>query len=164
MLTFTFDNILLADSTTNELLSHGFIKYTISPLSNAVNGLQIKNVAGIYFDYNLAVETNTTLNTLSLAAAIPSVNYERTKVEVYPNPFSIQTTIKLSGTKGNFKSAQLKSYDVAGRDFSAKCNITVATLTDEMLWTIENNGLKGLFIYKIADENLTIASGKILIQ
>ncbi|MDQ3020307.1 MAG: hypothetical protein M3R36_07025 [Bacteroidota bacterium] len=56
---WTFDNILLPDSTRNELRSHGFIKYRIRPKNNLFIGDEIKNTAHIYFDYNLPVATNT---------------------------------------------------------------------------------------------------------
>ena len=58
---WTFDNILLPDSTTNEPLSHGFIKYRIKPKNNLVIGDIIYNTANIYFDYNEPVITNTTV-------------------------------------------------------------------------------------------------------
>lgn len=164
LVTFTFDNILLPDSTTNELMSHGFIKYTISPLPNAVSGQQVKNVAGIYFDYNSAVATNTTLNTLSLAAGIPSVNYESTKAVAYPNPFTNQTTIRLATTKLNYAATQLKIYDLTGRDVTSQSTISAALYNGETYWTLKSNSLAGMFIYKITEGNKQLASGKITIQ
>lgn len=62
--TFLFRNILLPDSTTNEALSHGFVKYQINPLSNLSEETQITNEAGIFFDFNPPIFTNTTLNTM----------------------------------------------------------------------------------------------------
>lgn len=56
---WTFNNILLPDSTTNEPASHGFIKYRVRPKNNLVLGDEIKNTAYIYFDYNVPVVTNT---------------------------------------------------------------------------------------------------------
>ncbi len=61
ILIWTFNNILLPDSTTNEVLSHGFIKYKIKPKNNLVIGDVITNSANIYFDYNEPVITNTTV-------------------------------------------------------------------------------------------------------
>jgi len=58
-LTWTFNNILLADSNRNEPASHGFIAYRVKPKNSLVIGDVIKNTASIYFDYNLPVETNT---------------------------------------------------------------------------------------------------------
>jgi uncharacterized repeat protein (TIGR01451 family) len=57
-LTWTFPNINLVDSITNEPLSHGYIVYQIRPKNNVVTGDIIHNDASIYFDYNLPVATN----------------------------------------------------------------------------------------------------------
>jgi len=60
---FTFNYILLPDSTTNEPESHGFIQYSVKPKNTLVIGDSIKNTAYIYFDFNEPVVTNT-VNTL----------------------------------------------------------------------------------------------------
>ncbi len=64
-----FNNIMLPDSNINEPLSHGFIRYRVNPLDNLVLGNQVKNKAGIYFDYNKVVQTNQVINTV--AATMP---------------------------------------------------------------------------------------------
>ena len=58
-LTWQFDNIKLPDNSINEPASHGYIAYRIKPLPTVAVGDTIKNTAGIYFDYNLPVATNT---------------------------------------------------------------------------------------------------------
>lgn len=60
MLAWTFTNILLPDSNTNEPLSHGYVIYRIKPKSALVTGDEVKNTASIYFDFNPPVQTNTT--------------------------------------------------------------------------------------------------------
>lgn len=62
-LTITYDNILLVDSLTNEPESHGYFAYTIQAHPDALD-LQVTNTAGIYFDFNQPIITNTTLNTV----------------------------------------------------------------------------------------------------
>jgi uncharacterized repeat protein (TIGR01451 family) len=64
VLKFTFNNIDLTDSTTDELNSHGFVKYKISPKASTPLGTRINNSADIYFDYNFPVRTNTAFVTL----------------------------------------------------------------------------------------------------
>lgn len=56
--TFTFNNILLADSNINEPASHGYITYRIKPKAGLQVGDKIYNSASIYFDFNLPVVTN----------------------------------------------------------------------------------------------------------
>ena len=65
---WTFSNILLPDSNRNEPKSHGFIRYRIKPKNTLVIGDQIKNKAYIIFDYNGAIITNETINTVSLTS------------------------------------------------------------------------------------------------
>ncbi|MDH4473361.1 MAG: T9SS type A sorting domain-containing protein [Fluviicola sp.] len=64
VLEWTFSNILLPDSTTNENASHGFVTFTVNQNQNLANGTQINNRANIYFDFNEAIVTNTTNHTI----------------------------------------------------------------------------------------------------
>ncbi len=63
LLQWTFLNINLPDSSTNEIESNGFIKYKIDLAAHEVGSI-FTNVADIYFDFNLPITTNTTINTL----------------------------------------------------------------------------------------------------
>ena len=63
-LVFTFPDILLPDSTTNEAASHGFVEYALTPVSDIDFGTQIKNKAAIYFDFNDPIITNETVQTI----------------------------------------------------------------------------------------------------
>ena len=62
VLSFTFDNILLPDSTTNEPESHGFISFTIEQDEDILPGTVFENTAFIYFDFNDPIMTNTTFH------------------------------------------------------------------------------------------------------
>ncbi len=61
---WTFANILLPDSTTNESESHGYVEFKIKQNENNPDGATIENFADIYFDYNEPVRTNTEVNTV----------------------------------------------------------------------------------------------------
>lgn len=63
-MTFTFDNILLPDSTINFNGSQGYITYTITPKEGLDENTIIENTASIYFDFNPPIVTNTTKNTM----------------------------------------------------------------------------------------------------
>lgn len=58
-LKFLFPNILLPDSNTNEVASHGFIQYSVKLNAGLPEGTLISNRADIYFDFNQPVLTNT---------------------------------------------------------------------------------------------------------
>ena len=62
MLIFNFPNILLPDLNTNEVASHGFVKYEIYPKDGLDENTIIENTANIFFDFNPAIVTNTTNN------------------------------------------------------------------------------------------------------
>ena len=61
---FKFNDINLPDSADDPEGSKGFVAFNILPKENLAAGTQIQNTANIYFDYNPAVVTNTTLNTI----------------------------------------------------------------------------------------------------
>jgi uncharacterized repeat protein (TIGR01451 family) len=66
VLTWTFDNINLPDSTRDGVGSNGFARFTVRPLDNLPTGTRIENFADIFFDYNPPVRTNTVFNTLGV--------------------------------------------------------------------------------------------------
>lgn len=62
--TFLFENINLVDSATNPLGSQGFVKFRILSTSALQPGDELPNTAGIYFDQNPPIITNTVVNTV----------------------------------------------------------------------------------------------------
>ena len=57
ILTFTFNNILLPDSNTNEPMSHGLVNFRIKPMLPLALSQEISNTADIYFDFNPPIHT-----------------------------------------------------------------------------------------------------------
>jgi uncharacterized repeat protein (TIGR01451 family) len=57
--TWYFNGIGLPDSNSNEPASHGYIVYRVKLKKTLAAGNVINNTAGIYFDYNAPVQTNT---------------------------------------------------------------------------------------------------------
>jgi uncharacterized repeat protein (TIGR01451 family) len=64
VLSFTFDNINLPDSSRDQAGSNGLVKFTVKSLAGLPDKTRIENFADIFFDYNPPVRTNTVLNTL----------------------------------------------------------------------------------------------------
>jgi uncharacterized repeat protein (TIGR01451 family) len=152
-----FDNIMLADSNSNEPASHGHIQFKINKLNAPVAGQVIENKAYIYFDFNEPVITNTAINTYDVAAGIGSESNWNMNVMAYPNPFSENTTfvIRSERTNGNYVFVLT---DMLGK--------TVAELkTNEKQFTISRNGLEnGMYFYSIKDANGSVGSGKLIIK
>jgi hypothetical protein len=69
-LSWTFANINLPDSTTSEPKSHGFVSFRVRPRSDAPDGADIQNRAGIYFDFNPPVITNAVHNRIFLCGDV----------------------------------------------------------------------------------------------
>ena len=63
-LVFTFNNINLPDSLTNEAGSQGYVNLSIKPKSEVEFGTQIINKAAIYFDFNEPIITNSFIHTI----------------------------------------------------------------------------------------------------
>jgi uncharacterized repeat protein (TIGR01451 family) len=98
ILTFTFDQIFLPDSNVNEAASHGFVRYRILPKNTIALGTRIENRAGIYFDFNEPVITNTVFHTVdtgflerNIVQVFAPSNAERMRIA--PNPVHAGQTI-----------------------------------------------------------------------
>ncbi len=86
-----FDNILLPDSSTNELESNGFVKFSIKQNEENEDGTAIQNTSSIYFDFNNPIVTNTVINTVNDAFFIPNETCESfmamAEMDCGPGPF-----------------------------------------------------------------------------
>jgi hypothetical protein len=110
VLRFTFEDILLPDSTTNEPASHGFVKLRISPVPDIPLGAVIQNRAAIYFDFNKPVITNYVWHTIGenfievdegSSTALDEPERPSPEVKVSPNPFSDQALFQVLNVKEN---------------------------------------------------------------
>lgn len=98
ILKFTFNNINLPDSNVNWEGSQGFIRFRISQKPNLPLGTQIRNRAGIYFDFNDPVITNETMHTIGFPDVISSTNQptkKQTLVKILPNPAKEKAVFEL---------------------------------------------------------------------
>jgi uncharacterized repeat protein (TIGR01451 family) len=117
-LQFTFDNILLPDSTTNLEASQGFVDFFIHTADSIPLGTRIENSAGIYFDFNEPVITNTVFHTIGAdffervsGTFYPSAAAPQWRV--FPNPASDEAMLVLEQAVAGVKTAWL--YDAFGR-------------------------------------------------
>lgn len=84
---FEFEWIMLPDSGSNELASHGYVRYRLRPSQTLQVGDSILNQASIYFDFNEPVITNTAVTQIVTTASMPTSALED-GFELYPNPTS----------------------------------------------------------------------------
>lgn len=154
---FSFPEIFLPDSTVNEIESHGYVTYEVSPKDNLLENTVVKNEAYIYFDYNPAVVTNTVWNTY--VSEIPDVvtgllksSFFEDEVNVSPNPFSDFTIITWKNqTEKNLKikivnsSGQVTLYE----DIENSGNYTVRSKNlSPGLYLFQLSGSRSNFFYR----------------
>ncbi len=138
VLTISFPNINLADSTSNKSASMGFIQYRIKPKKNITLGTQINNTAYIYFDYNEPIITNNAW--VKYPDDISAVGNEtkENELHIFPNPASDFINVNY---KSKTSHVQFEIMDVTGRivSTSKEMKIDVSQLA------------QGLYLLKVAD-------------
>jgi hypothetical protein len=149
---FSFPNINLPDSNSNEPLSHGFVSYKIKLVDNISYGTTIQNTAYIYFDQNPAIITNTTINQCVIAGFNnPAVTTP--SIIISPNPaketVTIGCEIKSKGTVSisllNVLGEKLFHQEYYPSDFTFKTNLNLSSFA---------NGI--YFLELIIDDNRII--------
>ncbi len=159
VLKFTFSNILLPDSTTNEAGSHGFVQFSVRPKADLPLGTVLENSAAIYFDFNDPVITNTTFHTLgqpmlTLLSGVPFAN--DFEVRILPNPVADQATLVIDGCDAGMEKS-FTLYDAIGttyrrEDFSGN------------QYTFNRFNLpEGMYFYRFQTASGQISTGKLLL-
>lgn len=85
-LIFTFDGINLPDSTTDLLGSQGYVSYRVKARSGLLPGDEITNSAGIYFDFNDPIITNTVTHVVETGTGVAA--HAGRPMRLVPNPVS----------------------------------------------------------------------------
>ncbi len=162
VLKFTFNNILLPDSTTNEPASHGYVKYRIKPVGDLQIGDSICNRADIYFDYEPAVLTNTVVTRVAEPDGIEENedkgSWNPSKVRIAPNPFSQNATVYLPDY-GDGNSI-FEVYDMTGR------LVKEMKVNGQHIVTLNRGNLtNGMYVYVLKAENNTLIDrGKFILR
>lgn len=102
LLNFDFPNINLLDSSHHGQCD-GFVRFSIKTKSGLAAGTVINNRAGIYFDDNEVVLTNTTANVIAVLNIPTQTAFAN--LLIYPNPAGDYFTIK--APLGTYKSIAL---------------------------------------------------------
>ncbi|CAN5506439.1 hypothetical protein BH10BAC1_BH10BAC1_10850 [soil metagenome] len=147
ILTVRFPNIMLVDSTVSADSSQGYIQYRIKPKTGLPITTKIYNTASIYFDFNAAVVTNTTINMFRPYTTNINAREFSEGLSIYPNPASDFVNIKVSSES---KNIDVKIYDATGRLVknipNAKSGESTIDISD-----LEN----GLYLINLDDGNST---------
>jgi uncharacterized repeat protein (TIGR01451 family) len=88
---WTFPNILLVDSTTNEPASHGLTRFRIRLHEPVVPGVILANAADIFFDFNPPIRTPDAVVVTDLSTAVGTIATE--DLRLVPNPAQERLTL-----------------------------------------------------------------------
>ncbi|MEN0006244.1 MAG: T9SS type A sorting domain-containing protein, partial [Bacteroidota bacterium] len=158
-LKFTFDNILLPDSTTNEPLSNGYVTYEIAQVKDLPLGTVITNDAAIYFDFNAPIITNETMHTIAedfILVSLLEVESNSLSMQVVPNPTSGYCQIDLVGTP--IQSGVLQLLTAAGQ------LVYQQTFQGQQIELDVSRLPKGLYWFTLATKKGQYARGKIAVK
>jgi uncharacterized repeat protein (TIGR01451 family) len=115
---FDFPGINLLDSSHHNLCD-GMVMFNINAKDNLPIGTTIFNHAGIFFDDNPVVMTDTVENIIGHPESVPTVSVN--DVSIYPNPASTELTIKT--TSADYTTLQITNtlgQQVLQQPFSGK--------------------------------------------
>ncbi len=121
IVTFTFYNIQLPDSGSNMAGSNGYVNYSLSSTTTLSPGTFIHNRAGIIFDSNVPVITNTTTNIIKLETGIGGTSNSYHLI-ASPNP--AENKVAFDFSKDEFESAKLTIRTIEGKIVLTKTNLT----------------------------------------
>ncbi len=156
---FTFNNILLADSVIDEPNSHGFVRYRISPNAGIPDPTIIENTAYIYFDLNPAVVTNTTWNTmvLNIPVGLGEVIRLNDELSFFPNPVTATGYFSIKNPDASLH--RLEIFDMKGSG-------VFKTESNSSLIEFERGDLKsGLYMFRLVNQsNGKVHTGKISLR
>jgi len=157
---FTFDNILLPDSSTNLDASNGFVSFRIAQKADVPLQTDILNSAAIFFDFNEPVITNTTVH--RVGKDFVTVNTwqpyrDGLELRVLPNPMAQSALLELRGIEG------LQEWQVELRDATGR-SVRTATANGEQ-WRFERGDLPaGLYLLQVRSNGQLLGSGKLVLR
>ncbi|MFN0175577.1 MAG: T9SS type A sorting domain-containing protein [Saprospiraceae bacterium] len=157
---FIFENILLPDSNTNEVASHGFAKFNIKPRSDTPLETLIENTAAIYFDFNDPVFTNTTFHRLGdnfITVGLWQPEMPKAQVIAVPNPFYEQTLLEVKGLVRS-TGLRLQVFDLLG-------NVIREMESENTFFQLKKGDWpSGIYLFKITQNGRLVGSGKLMAE
>jgi len=158
---FTFNNINLSDSISNEPGSHGFVEFQISQIPNNQPGTLIDNGALVQMDLGNPVQTNGVFHTiqvswLSLISGSEETFLEKMQVSVSPNPMSDWASFEVANLPPG--ENRLVLTDAFGRVAYRQDFVQNKAL-------VQRSGLAaGVYFFSVENGGKVLAAGKVLVQ
>lgn len=137
-----YEGINLPPSSVDEVGSHGYISFKIKPKQTVLVDDVIDNTAGIYFDYNFPIVTNT-VSTVFTSLGVSDIG--KNKFTIYPNP--AKSIINITSPNNEIINS-ISIYNVVGQKLITSINqnsIDVSSLSKGSYFiTIETDKGKGI--------------------
>ncbi len=159
-LKFTFDNILLPDSSTNLEGSNGFVSFRIAQKEDVPLQTDILNSAAIFFDFNEPVITNTTVHRVAVDFVTLSAwqpMRDGLELRVLPNPVAETAQLELRGIEG------LQEWQVALTDATGRL-VRSANASGQQ-WRFERGDLPaGIYLLQVRSNGQLLGTGKVVLR
>lgn len=129
VITWTFYNIYLPDSTSNLEQSQGYVEFSISPVANLPEGTVVTNSANIYFDFNAPIITNQAITTFQTTGVGQSELTDAGYMKIFPQPAHDRCDLVLHDFP--YGRSKIILVDLSGRlikDFDLDINSKIFTI------------------------------------
>lgn len=141
---FRFSGIQLLPSVDSLEGSQGYFTYEIKELANLTLNSEITNTAYIYFDFNPAIITNTTLN---INGYVGLSSPTQGLVDLYPNPSNGKLTIE------GLEEGEVVIYSITGQKMLqhhyTRGQELDLTKLDAGMYVVYGNTVNGDFVEKL---------------
>jgi uncharacterized repeat protein (TIGR01451 family) len=148
ILRFDMPGINLLDSSHHGQCT-GMVIFTIKAKSTLPIGTVITNRAGIYFDDNPVVMTNSAQNQIPIPQGVKPLTQEG--LSAYPNPVHDVLTIKASDSYQSAQVMNTMGQVVMEKNLSGKTTMNVSALANGVYYLVLK-GVKGTSTQKIVKE------------
>jgi len=154
LLNVYFPNIMLADSASDPEGSKGFVQYQVKPKVNLPLGTTIENTAHIYFDFNPAVVTNTTIN--EYVQTLGLTGEQSVAFKIYPNPSN--GTLTLQSSQQINSPCSITITDMLGKVvYQSKCNLDKGQLI------LETDLSNGSYLLSVSNEKVQLFQERLVV-
>jgi len=156
VLTWVFDPANLPASEVNGLTSAGFVSFTAKLKGGTGPGYTVKNYATVIMDNSGPLNTDTTSSFIAYPASVVDLPGNKAQVQVFPNPFSEFTNIKVEGLND--------AYDFELLDMTGKVVRRVLSITTGWFEMNRETLGSGVYVYRICSKNNPVAYGKLIVE
>lgn len=158
IVTWWFDKIMLPDVNRSELLSHGFLRFRITPKKGLSNGTLMHNRVAIYFDFNAPVITNTVTSRLTGVSSVDDIYASSAAGHyMYPAPLRTSSLLRLRGEYSG-------PYTVTLHDEAGKMVRTMENVRDNAIRIDRGNLVRGVYFYSVSSGSGAVAHGKFIVE